>query len=375
LSALGALGWKDEVLAFALPMYGRMVHDSDGSQHYQQYDPLNRPIYSVSRRQLNEWLIGKLEQMPQVRCRFGYRCTDMEVGDPEIVIEGQRDDGSGFTEHADVVFGADGIHSFIRRWLDERGGHPSQMTVHGHGYMELSMPPGRHGRWAINPSALHIWSGAGGMMIALPNADYGCTCTLFMPLEGAESFQSLSEASRIKAYFRTYYEELNDLVPDIATQFLQRTPSTLCALDVPRWHYEDKVLVIGDAAHAIYPFFGQGMNAGFEDCHLFDGLLERSPNIQDAIQSFGRMRKPDTATIAALSDENFLEMKEKTRDPLYIRKKNLLDRMALRSPDRWQSLYSMVSFSDLPYAEAWARHQRQEALLDMFIEKTAYALG
>ncbi len=362
-------GLEERVRPFALPMEGRMIHDRTGELRFQPYGKPGQAIYSFHRRRLNELLLTAVEEYPNVELRFEHRCVDVELETPAILVE--TPSGALQWLEAEVVFGVDGAYSAVRARLQHREGFNYCQEYLDYGYKELTIPPTPNGDWALEPRALHIWPRHAFMLIALPNPDRSFTATLFLPLEGERSFAALRTEADVRAFFRQEFPDAVALMPQLTEEFFANPTGHLVTIRCFPWSYDGKVLLLGDAAHAIVPFYGQGMNAGVEDCVLLLEFLQHFGDDWDAaFRAFERFRKPSADAIAQLALENFLEMRDKVADPRFLLRKKLEQYLAERYPGRFIPLYTMVTFSHMPYAEALRRGRLQERILDVLMAQT-----
>ncbi|MEN3026090.1 MAG: NAD(P)/FAD-dependent oxidoreductase [Chlorobiota bacterium] len=362
-------GLEERVRPFALPMEGRMIHDLNGQQRFQPYGRPGQAIYSFHRRRLNELLLTAVEELPGTTLLFEHRCVDVDLDTPAVVLE--TPSGELQRLEAEVIFGVDGAYSAVRARLQRLEGFSYCQEYLDYGYKELTIPPTPSGQWALEPRALHIWPRHSFMLIALPNPDRSFTCTLFFPLEGDLSFAALRTEADVLNFFRNQFPDVVPLMPALAEEFFANPTGSLLTIRCFPWSYGGKVLLLGDAAHAIVPFYGQGMNAGFEDCVLLLQFLQRYDSDWGiAFRAFERFRKPHADAIAQLALENFVEMRDKVADPCFLLRKRLEQYLADRYPDRFVPLYTMVTFSHMPYAEALRRGHLQDRILDALVEQT-----
>jgi len=364
IAALEEVGVMEGVRAELIPMVGRMLHDEDGRLKLIPYG--NKPhevIYSVSRAGLNALLMNAAEATGRVAIRFG-----------ETV------QGVDFTRHHvlpqetpyDVLIGTDGSASAVRAAILERTGGSLDEEPLGHGYKELSIPPADGGGFRMEKNALHIWPRGEYMLIALPNVDGSFTVTLFLPNKGVESFNALTTPEAVYALFERRFADAIPLLPRLGDDFFENPTGHLETVRCAPWSFEDHALVLGDAAHAIVPFHGQGMNAAFEDCSAFDRCLENPDRPWNEIfAEFERRRRPNTDAIADMALENYVEMRSTVREPKFQLKKDLAFRLEERHPGRFIPRYSMVMFHTLPYAEAQRRGAIQEEILDELTSRAA----
>ena len=364
--ALDLAGLREDIATLAIPMYGRFLHQADGSAAFQQYGKNNEAIYSVSRGELNKKLIT-LAEKEGVKIHFQHRCTKVDVQQNRVFLESP--DGRDLTVDADLLFGADGAFSSLRTsysFMDRVNASHSYLE---HGYKELSIPPAEDGSLRMEKNALHIWPRKNFMLIALPNTDGTFTCTLFLPFEGPISFEAINTNDDILSFFNTHFPDAVPMMPTLVEDFMTNPTSSLITTHIKPWHYQDKSALIGDAAHAIVPFYGQGMNAGFEDCSILAGLLdEHDDDWHTILNEYDVQRKPNGDAVAQLALLNFVEMRDKVADPQFLERKKIEKELGKRYPDKFISVYEMVSFSHTPYNSALRCIQAQDKLLGRIMQ-------
>ena len=350
LHALHEVGLDDDVLREAVPMLGRMTHALDEKLALLPYGRSEREfINSMSRGELNKLLMTRAEETGRVRIHFGQRLIDYA---PDRGVA--RFEPSGEVR-AEVIMGSDGSASTLRASL---GGNVSQEVLSS-GYKELTMPP-KDGGFAMHRNALHIWPRGNFMLIALPNRDGSFTCTLFLPFEGSPSFAELRTDDEVQRLFEACFPDAVPLIPDLKAQFIQAPLGRMTTVKAWPWS-RGSALLIGDAAHAIVPFFGQGMNAGFEDVTLLTGML--TGDWARDFARFGEARKPDTDAIADLAVENFVEMRDKVADPEFLRMREIEHGLQERMPGRYLTRYQLVTFTRVPYRIALLAGEIQSRIL------------
>ena len=371
IHALEKAGLMDRVRPALIPMAGRMLHDEEGRLQLVPYG--NKPhevIYSVSRGGLNALLMDAAEATGRVRIEFGKTCVGVDFAGRKVrVRSGERDDFREFPY--DVLIGTDGSASAVRGAILEKTRGTIDEAPLGHGYKELSIPAGPGGEFRMEKNALHIWPRGEYMLIALPNADGSFTATLFLPNSGEESFEALKSEQDVWRLFERRFADAIPLLPDFEEQFFENPTGHLETIRCRPWSFEDQALILGDAAHAIVPFHGQGANAAFEDCEALDQLLEGGGRAWDQIFSeFETLRRPNADAIAEMALENYVEMRSTVREPLFQLKKEIAFRLEERHPRRFIPRYSMVMFHRIPYAEAQRLGTIQAGILDE-LTKTA----
>lgn len=363
LHALDQVGLKDEILAMAVPMRGRMIHDTTGHLTFQPYGTRNQAINSVSRAGLNIALLNAASGLRQVRMHFGLRCTDLDLEGEQL--EFTSAEGAVSRVYAtDTIIGTDGAFSAIRSQMQKRELFDYSQSYLAHGYKELYIPPKPGGGFQMEPNALHIWPRGGFMMIALPNQDGSFTCTLFWPFEGPNSFANLRAPEDVLRFFQETYPDAVPLMPTLAQDFFANPTGSLVTVRCSPWHIKEKVVLLGDAAHAIVPFYGQGANAAFEDCvRLAECLRGCERNWEKAFAAFEQSRKPNADAIADLALANFVEMRDRVASPLFRFKKKVEKLLHALFPSSFIPLYTMISFTTIPYAEAVEKAARQDRAL------------
>ena len=362
---LAGVGVADDIRQVGIPMYRRVMHDGQGQLTFQPYGQENQAIYSINRGSLNCTLLDLAEQEPTVQLAFGQKLTQLDLPDRRLHLQ---DVVSG---HAyDVVyqrlFGADGAFSAVRAALQRTDRTDYSQQYLEYGYKELTIAAGPGGSWQLEKNALHIWPRGNFLMIALPNLDGSFNATLFFPYEGASSFAALQTPADVTAFFAATFPDAVPLMPQLTAEFFDHPVGSLVTIRCFPWAYRDTVLLLGDAAHAIVPFYGQGMNAGFEDCTVLNRLLDLhgETNWATVMEEFENQRKPNTDAMADLALYNFVEMRDRVADPRFLLQKRVESKIAAQYPSHWVPLYARVTFSpDTPYAEAWAAGQRQERIM------------
>jgi kynurenine 3-monooxygenase len=358
LYALRELGIEEEVLKRAVPMKGRMIHAVDGALTFQRYGKDDTEcINSVSRGELNELLMTHAEATGRVEFNFRKRLVSCDLEQGALLFKDEKT-GADEAFQAQSVIGTDGTASVVRREiLRASKADPSACSEKylDYGYKELHIPPGpagpagKDGRFLLEKNALHIWPRGTYMLIALPNRDGSFTVTLFLPLEGEPGFAHLKEPRHVRALFEKQFGDVLRLIPDLESSFFQNPTGHMVTVKCSPWHYKDRALVLGDAAHAIVPFFGQGMNAGFEDCTVLDELLSGTQSLERAFSLLSSTRKADSDAIADMAVENFTEMRDKVGDPRFLLEKAVERILQREFPEDYVSRYSLVTFRREPY--------------------------
>jgi kynurenine 3-monooxygenase len=380
-NALELAGLKEEMESLAIPMKGRFLHQPDGNTAFQPYGRNGEAIYSVSRGELNKRLMSLAEQSG-AEIHFNHRCTRVDVPTNTVHMEEMPDmgnvpsnqvqpgTGKQKTEAADLLFGADGAFSSLRTSYSFMDRVSARQDYIEYGYKELNITPGEGGSWQMEKHALHIWPRGRFMLIALPNTDGSFTCTLFMPFEGTDSFDALKEDGALKKFFGQHFADAIPLMPDYLQQFRANPVASLITTHISQWHYADKSALIGDAAHAIVPFYGQGMNAGFEDCTVLSKLMdEQGEDWSTILKEYQERRKPAGDAVCELALLNFTEMRDKVADPRFLQRKKIEKEIGIRYPEQFTSVYELVSFSHTPYATALQCIEAQDKLLEKIMSE------
>jgi kynurenine 3-monooxygenase len=361
--ALRRLGIAEAIADIAMPMYGRQIHELEADDHFSPYGKEGQAIYSVSRAELNRRLLDFADASANVRFYFGMQCLEPDLDQGRLFFQAQ---GDVVPVESERVLATDGAFSAIRLAMMKQPRFSYSQEYLDHGYKELDMPPAPDGQHAMRPDALHIWPRGEFMLIALPNPDGSFTCTLFLPFEGENSFEALRDEADLRGFFEAYFPDVPALIPRYAEEFFHNPTATLLTIRSRPWHHGDRFLLLGDAAHAIVPFYGQGMNAGFEDIETLDRLIEREQGDWARIMpAFFRERKPAADAIADLALRNFIEMRDWVADPVFLRKQALSRRLSSTLlPQQWLDLYGMVTFSDHSYDYALRVGELQDRILE-----------
>jgi len=361
--ALRGIGIEEEVRKVAIPMYGRIMHDEKGKLTYQPYGKEGQAIYSVSRGGLNMALMNLSEPNPNITYHFNYQVKDVNLRNGEVQLRNHESEADEVIT-PEIMFGADGAFSMVRGALQKTERFNYEQSYLEYGYKELTIPAVSEGVWALEKNALHIWPRGNYMMIALPNIDGSFTCTLFFPYEGERSFEKIKNDTDLLTFFQEAFPDVLLLMPDLAEDYFSHPIGSLVTIKCFPWSHNDKVLLIGDASHAVVPFYGQGMNAGFEDITVLDQMLDSfDGDWEELFKSFEKRRKPDTDAIADLAVMNFIEMRDKVADPRFLLRKKIEAKISEQYPDKWIPLYTMVTFTDLPYSFALENGQKQDKIM------------
>jgi len=363
-TSLEQIGVGSDAKAEAIPMYHRAIHGVDGELSRLPYGKQGDAIWSVSRGGINEQLLDIADAEANITTHFEHWLVDVDFETAGTVFEVKRD--QEITVEADYLFGADGAHSKVRRLAHNVPRFSYSQTYMPQSYIELNIPANPDGTHKLEKNALHIWPRKDFMLIALPNPDGTFTCTLFLNYSGSLSFESLQERSAVQAFFESNFADAMDYLENPVDVFMKKTAAPLFLVQVFPWSFNRKVGLIGDAAHAIVPFYGQGMNCGFEDCAELNRLIASHKHDWDAIfPAYENARKPNGDAIAELSKRNFVEMSDLSGDPMFQLRKKIEAKFSDLHPQLWTPLYSMVTFSpEVPYAEALRVGDEQNKVME-----------
>jgi kynurenine 3-monooxygenase len=364
IDALREVGLADAVLRDAIPMRGRMIHDRSGRLTFQPYGKDDsESINSVSRAGLNVTLLDAAEQYPAVRCHFRRRCTGLDLSTTTLELTDEAT-GQAARLPCERVVGADGVYSAVRGAMQKYGRFDYSQEYLSHGYKELTVPPGPHGEHLLEKHALHIWPRHSFMMIALPNHDGSFTCTLFYPFEGPASFAALRTDDDVTRLFEEEFPDAVPLMPTLEEDFRNNPTGPLVTVRCRPWHVGGRVVLLGDACHAVVPFLGQGMNAAFEDCTvLAECLKQHAPDWEQAFRTFEARRKEHTDALAGLCVDNFLEMRDRVSSGAFLLRKKVEVFLHRLFPRGYLPLYTLVTFTRTPYADAVRRARLQDAVV------------
>jgi kynurenine 3-monooxygenase len=373
IHALEQIGISDEALQHAIPMRGRMIHDKSGILHFAPYDvDPKKCINSIGRASLNTTVIEAAQRYPNVRVHFNRKCTDVDLKTATAHLVASAVEAAApaanpeiIAARGDAAIGVDGAFSAVRasmkRNIDNFQYNESYLA---HGYKELTIPPAPDGSWQIEKNALHIWPRKSFMMIALPNPDGSFTCTLFWEFEGPRSFATTKTDDDVRRFFGEEFPDALPLMPMLLEDFKNNPTGSLVTIRCAPWYYRDRVCLLGDAAHAVVPFYGQGMNAAFEDCIVLDECLDKFANDRErAFAEYFERRKENADALADLAIGNFIEMRDKTASRTFRAKKKLDHLLEAALPGVYLPLYTMVTFTRVPYAQAARRARLQDRIL------------
>ncbi|HYI11613.1 MAG TPA: NAD(P)/FAD-dependent oxidoreductase [Thermoanaerobaculia bacterium] len=361
ITALTEVGLRDEVLAVAIPMEGRVIHGSDGSQRFQPYGKNRQEVlHSIDRNELNDMLLDRAEAHPAVTLHFEHRCVGVDVAKREVTLEHA---GGTVRIQPDWIVGADGAFSKVREEMQrgQRANFSKEFLEWGYKELNLAARPDGSSQLLLN--ALHVWPRGHCLIVSHANRNGSHTLTLFLPFEGPDSFETVKTPADVEALFAKYFPDLVPLLPHLLEQWQTHPTGTLVTTKTAPWHLNDWIVLVGDACHAVYPFYGQGMNSAFEDCVALARELDRQPDRRTAFRAYELARRPHTDTLAELSKDNFIELRQRVQSPWFLLRKRMdiwLNRLA---PSTWLPLYTMIAHTTMPYGDALARARRQDRLL------------
>lgn len=374
--AISDRGWKavklanaqQDVMDIAIPMFQRCMHAVDGTLTYQNYGKENQAIYSVSRGELNQRLMNISDENENVEFFFDRKCLDVDLKTNTLSFLNSKT-GEKELHTFDKIFATDGTYSAVRTRMQKSTVFNYTQAYLDHGYKELYIPANADGTHKMEKNCLHIWPRGEFMMIALPNLDGSFTCTLFFPMKGEISFESLKTEQDVMNFFEKTFPDAIPLMPDLIERYMQNPMSTLMTVRCEPWNYKDQVLLLGDSAHAMVPFYGQGMNCGFEDCTVLNEMLEEANGNWDGLlDRFSAQRVPDGNAIIDLALDNYIEMRDLTGDPDFLLQKKIEAKFANLYPNKWMPLYSQVTFSDTRYSDAYRNGKKQNALMKQILK-------
>ncbi|HEX5744890.1 MAG TPA: NAD(P)/FAD-dependent oxidoreductase [Archangium sp.] len=368
LRVLRTLGVEEQVREATVPLYGRAVHGRDGSTTFQPYGNSREALQCISRNKLYEMLLRCAQQQPGVTYHFGQRCLDVDLESNTLTFQDIQT-GTTFQRRAQRIVGADGAFSIVRQRLQRSSRFDYSQQFFPHSYVELTVPLQPGGRPPFERNAIHFWPDGEVGLLGMPNFDGSLMLMLQLPAEGDDcSFESLRTPEDVRRLFEERFPQLVPLMPDLATEFFSRRPNPLVTIRCSPWYHQDKVVLVGDAAHALVPFYGQGINAGFEDCATLDQCLTTHEGAWGpAFRDYSRLRKPNLDLISDLALQHFWELRERVGDPSFHLRRKLERKVNSLYPDKYQSLYSMISFTPMSYVEAWKREQEHQALIEQLM--------
>ncbi len=373
--ALSDRGWKalelagiaQDIREIAIPMYKRCMHALDGTLSYQPYGKEDQAIYSVSRGGLNQKLMNLADNYPSIEYYFNKKCLDVDLKTNTLTFQDEvSKDKKEF--QATRIFATDGAYSAVRMRMQKSTTFDYSQKYLDHGYKELVIPANTDGTHKLDKNCLHIWPRGEFMMIALANLDGSFTCTLFFPMEGEVSFESLKTKEQVSTFFDKTFPDAVPMMPTLLEDYFENPTASLIMVRCEPWNYKDQIVLIGDAAHAIVPFYGQGMNCGFEDCTVFSEMHDEvNGNWSNLLNDYSEMRVPDGNAILDLALYNYIEMRDLTADPDFLLRKKIEAKFSNAHPEKWTPLYSQVTFSHTRYSDALKSMKEQDKVMSKIL--------
>lgn len=366
--SLDLIGAGEIVRKISVPAYGRLIHDVRGELTFQPYGNNREAIHSVSRNDLNKALLSFAERSSNVTFHFDEKCMAVDFVSGAVEMRNVKT-GAASLHKADRIVGCDGAHSSVRLQMQKTDRFNLYQQHWRQGYKELHVPGDAANGWTARKNVLHIWPRGQYMLIGFPNIDGSFTCSLHIPFEGEQSFESLTTEADLLELFNGSFPDVVPHMPRLVEDFFTNPPNSMITIKCSPWSFKDKTVLIGDAAHAIYPSYGQGANAGFEDCAVLSSCIEeRGQDWATAFLEYENRRKPDTDAIADLCVEHFVELRDLVGDPAFLLRKQIERRINQRHPDKYRDLYSMITFTCLPYATAMRIDRQQRAIVDEIMQ-------
>lgn len=370
--ALSARGWKalkaagidGDIKEMAIPMYKRCMHALDGTLTYQNYGKEGEAIYSVPRGGLNQKLMNLADKYPDIKYNFNKKCKDIELDSNSLVFEDNL--SKEIEKHSfDKVFATDGAFSAVRFRMQKTPMFDYSQKYLDHGYKELIIPANEDGTHKLDKNCLHIWPRGEFMMIALANQDGSFTCTLFFPMKGEESFDTINTPEKVSAFFNKTFPDAVPMMPTLLEDYFENPTSSLVMIRCNPWNIEDKVLLLGDSSHATVPFYGQGMNSGFEDCTVFSEMLDAANGNWDGLfDEYSKVRVKDGNAIIDLSLMNYIEMRDLTGNKDFLLRKKIEAKFSNLYPEKWIPMYSQTTFTHIPYHQVIANGKAQDVVME-----------
>ena len=366
ITALEKVGLVDDIISISIPMFGRMMHGVTGELNYQAYGRDDQAIYSVSRGELNIKLLQLADQYPNIHMYFNQKCVKMNLDENIATFENQE--GEKYDVIGDVFLATDGAFSALRDAMIRNPRHDFSQDYQSHGYKELEIVPGQNSTFQMEEKALHIWPRSSFMMIALPNPGGNFTCTLFLPYNGEVSFENLNTDEQVMDFFQRYFPDSIPMMPNLLEDFRNNPIGHLATIRTYPW-VKNKSALMGDAAHAVVPFYGQGMNCSFEDCVILDQCIEDiGSDWNKILDAYQKSRKPNADAIADLAIQNFVEMRDLVGLPDFLHKKSIEKKLVDALPGHYRTQYERVTFSNDPYREALLAGEKNDKFIQHIID-------
>lgn len=366
LKVLDRAGVGSPIRALAVPVYGRLIHDVQGKLTFQPYGNHREAIYSIGRNELNKVLLDFAEHHFRINFSFQQKCLDVDFTVPSVELKNQIS-GETTRHRAERIFGADGAYSAVRLQMQKKTRLNFSQQYWSQGYKELQVPPG-HKNWTSEKNVIHIWPRGNYMLLGFPNLDGSFTCSLHLPFEGPRSFESIKTEEDLHRLFNDSFPDAVSLMPRLVDDFFAHPANSMITIKCTPWSYQEKVALIGDSAHSIFPSYGQGANAGFEDCAtLWDCMEKYGEDWRGVLSEFEKQRHPNTDAIADLCIEHFRELRDHVGTPTFLLKKEIERKINETYPEKYLDLYSMISFTQMPYTEALRVDREQRAIVEQIL--------
>jgi kynurenine 3-monooxygenase len=367
LKVLDSIGIGDVVRAAAVPVYGRLIHDVRGELTFQPYGNHREAIYSIARSDLNKILLDYASSYYGIKFHFNEKCLDVDLDAPSVETKNSHT-GRVATHKAERIFGSDGAYSAIRLQMQRKLRLNFSQQYWEQAYKELRVPPDADGKWAAEKNVIHIWPRGNYMLIGFPNLDGSFTCSLHIPFEGPLSFASIKTKDALLSFFQNSFPDVVPHMPDLVKDFFTHPANSMVTIKCSPWSYEGKVSLIGDAAHSIFPSYGQGANAGFEDCATLSDCMEQyGDDWTTLLKEFETRRRPNTNAIADLCVEHFIELRDLVGTPGFLLRKEIERKINQVYPEKYKDLYSMITFTCMPYTEALRVDREQRTAVDQIM--------
>lgn len=368
LKALDAAGVGDIVRNISVPVYGRLIHTEDGKLEHQPYGNNQEALYSVSRNQLNRVLLDYAEKNFPIKFHFNEECIGLDLSSTTITFKNSKT-GTTLHRQANRIIGADGAYSAVRQRLQQRSRFDYSQHYAAHANKELSIPASAEGAWTRENHVLHIWPRGQQMLISFPNIDGSITCTLHLPFEGKFSFDAIKTEQDLKHLFTNLFPDALQEMPELVEDYFANPYIPMVTVCCSPWTFQDKIALIGDAAHAMWPSYGQGANSGFEDCAFFDQCVEKyGDNWLATFSEYEEQRRPNAEAMGMLSEQHFIEIRDLVGNPEFQLRKKIERKINRMYPTRYIPLYSLIAFTHIPYAEALRIEQEQRLIVDELIQ-------
>lgn len=367
LRVLDGIGAGDAVRAASVPVYGRLIHDAKDELTFQPYGNNHEAIHSIARSDLNKILLDYAERRFDIKFNFNEKCLDVDLNAPSVKTENLLT-GDVSTHRAARVFGSDGAFSAVRLQMQRKLRFNFSQQYWEQAYKELRVPPDAGGTWTAEKNVIHIWPRGNYMLIGFPNLDGSFTCSLHIPFEGPLSFASIKTEEDLLGFFTDSFPDVVPHMPDLVNDYFTHPANSMITVKCSPWSYQGKVALIGDAAHSIFPSYGQGANAGFEDCATLADCMEQYGDDWEALLAeFERRRRPNTNAIADLCVEHFIELRDLVGTPDFLLRKEIERKINQAYPEKYKDLYSMITFTCMPYTEALRVDREQRTMVDQLM--------